>query len=254
MAQSARIFIDFWNFALNWRDRSGGLDCDWKKLPGELLAQGTMILKSVGLDHPLDLNETLVYASVKPSEVKLKGWLQNFLDRQPSVRVKIRERRTRTGGIWCNVCKKNIETCPHCNTPFERAPEKGIDTAIVTDLLSLALGGSLRPCHLGNERCRLHSSRREGPRARFEGHQRDLGGPRLRSCSHLLGSVRPRPVHRHTNAASGVKTRDTLATALNGIVTLICRPSAEMALVESACRRREEAIAKATNPAISASL
>lgn len=138
MGQSARVFVDFWNFQISWNERSGGLDCDWKKLPAELIGQTQAVLNSVGLMDPLNLDETLVYASVKPSEVNLKRWLQNFLDRQPSVRVTIRERRTQTGGIWCNVCKVNLEACPHCQTPFERAPEKGIDTAIVTDLLSLA--------------------------------------------------------------------------------------------------------------------
>jgi uncharacterized LabA/DUF88 family protein len=31
-----------------------------------------------------------------------------------------------------------VNECPHCNTPFQRAPEKGVDAAIVTDLLTLA--------------------------------------------------------------------------------------------------------------------
>ena len=88
MGIRTRIFIDFWNFQLNWNDRPGGQRCDWKRLP--------------------------------------------------SVRVRIRERRTRAGGIWCNTCKQQILTCPQCSTAFERAPEKGVDAAIVTDLLTLA--------------------------------------------------------------------------------------------------------------------
>lgn len=140
MGTSTRIFIDFWNFQLNWNDRSEGMGCDWKKLPSVLLTQAADLLSQVGLNDPLDLEETLVHASVKAvaSEVKLKTWLVSFLDNQPSFRVKVRERRNRVGGIWCNVCKVNVAECPHCQTPFERAPEKGVDAAIVTDLLSLA--------------------------------------------------------------------------------------------------------------------
>ncbi|MDZ7578239.1 MAG: hypothetical protein U0904_08720 [Candidatus Nanopelagicales bacterium] len=41
------------------------------------------------------MNETVVYASVKPNEERLKNWLGTFVDRQPFVKVKIRECRTR---------------------------------------------------------------------------------------------------------------------------------------------------------------
>lgn len=139
MGTSTRIFIDFWNFALNWNDRAKGR-CDWQKLPGVLLDQARDLLSQVGVPAELDLEETLVHASVKtgPSEAKLRAWLQSFLDKQPSYRVKIRERRTVYKGIWCNACKRDVDVCPHCNTRFQRAPEKGVDAALVTDLLTLA--------------------------------------------------------------------------------------------------------------------
>lgn len=139
MNSRIRIFIDFWNFQLNWNDRTGRQKCDWQKLPSVLLDQSRGLLQSVGLAALLDLEETLVYASVKlPGEAALKGWLLSFLDKQPSFRVKIRERRARTATVWCNFCKQPVENCPHCGTPLQRAPEKGIDAAIVTDLLMLA--------------------------------------------------------------------------------------------------------------------
>lgn len=64
-------------------------------------------------------------------------------DRQPSFRVKVRDRRVRAGGIWCNSCQTQIADCPRCDAAFKRAPEKGIDAAIATDLLSLAWEGVL---------------------------------------------------------------------------------------------------------------
>ncbi|MCI0634874.1 MAG: NYN domain-containing protein [Actinobacteria bacterium] len=139
MGTSTRIFIDFWNFQLNWNDRSQQ-GCDWQKLPTVLLGQAADLLAKVGLTDALDLEETLVHASVKTgaSEAKLRAWLQGFLDKQPSFRVKVRERRSRKGGIRCNNCKAETKECPNCSAEFERAPEKGVDAAIVTDLLSLA--------------------------------------------------------------------------------------------------------------------
>ncbi|MGH2655930.1 MAG: NYN domain-containing protein [Actinomycetota bacterium] len=140
MGTSTRIFIDFWNFALNWNERAAGQRCDWRKVPIVLLDQAHDLLAKVGLTEPLDLEETLVHASVKSgtTEARLRGWLQSFLDKQPSFRVKIRERRTLHKGIWCNTCKQETKDCPNCGTAFQRAPEKGVDAAIVTDLLTLA--------------------------------------------------------------------------------------------------------------------
>lgn len=136
---STRIFIDFWNFSLHWNERASKR-CDWLKLPNELLREAASLLRQVGSMEPLDLEETIVHASVKasPSEARLKQWLTGFLDHQPSFRVKIRQRGTRPGGIWCNNCKQQIAHCPNCDTEFERAPEKGVDAALVTDLLTLA--------------------------------------------------------------------------------------------------------------------
>ena len=137
---STRIFVDFWNFQLNWNDRAGESRCDWKKLPSVLLEQAHDLLQQVGITDALELEETLVHASVKagPSEAPLRGWLTSFLDKQPSVRVKIRQRRVRDAWVWCKTCEEKVTQCPKCETPFQRAPEKGVDAAIVTDLLTLA--------------------------------------------------------------------------------------------------------------------
>lgn len=134
-----RIFIDFWNFSLNWKDRSGGAMVDWTKVPRVLIREAESVVSSVSPGVTLALEETLVYASVKSAtEQNLRQWLTNFLDKQPSFRVKIRERRTRDAGIYCSKCGMKTDQCPNCAERFQRAAEKGVDTAIVTDLLSLA--------------------------------------------------------------------------------------------------------------------
>jgi len=140
----SRIFIDFWNFQLNWNSRASNAPCDWKALPRVLLAESRKLLEAASTTNALELHETLVYASVKASgDENLKNWLNTFLDRQPGFRVESKTRRVRSGAIWCNSCQTTIGSCPHCNVPLQRSPEKGIDAAIATDLLSLSWQGVL---------------------------------------------------------------------------------------------------------------
>lgn len=140
MPNRARIFIDFWNFQLNWNSRMPGKQCDWQSLPLALLEETNSILKgSGGVTEDTTLEETLLYASVNPtSDARLRSWLENTVDRFPSFRVKIRERRSQPKRVHCRRCKTSVDACPTCGQPYSVKVEKGVDTAIVTDLLSLA--------------------------------------------------------------------------------------------------------------------
>jgi hypothetical protein len=141
MPYRTRVFIDFWNFSLQWRDRTDKKTrIDWGQLPQVLLAEGEKQLRAVGIQDTLHLEETLVYASYDADAAgkKLKGWLDSYLDKQPSFRVKTRERRPKRRPIHCRACGEEHDTCPHCNETLKWSPEKGVDAAIVTDLLSLA--------------------------------------------------------------------------------------------------------------------
>lgn len=143
MAYRARVFIDFWNFTLQWRDRAAGDKVDWTQIPRVLLDEAEKRLQVAGISESLVLEETLVYASYNPkTDRKLKGWLDSFLDKQPSFRVNMRERRPKGRTIHCIKCGQDNDHCQHCGEPFTWAPEKGVDTAIVTDLLSLASEGA----------------------------------------------------------------------------------------------------------------
>lgn len=141
MGQRVRIFIDFWNFTLAWKARSPTANCDWTKVPRVLCDRARTVLQDAGLGD-VDLVETRVYASYEPGrENKLRGWLHNFLDRQPGVRVFAAERHWRERPIHCRTCNKDTVACA-CGAPFGRAAEKTIDARIVTDLMSLAWEGS----------------------------------------------------------------------------------------------------------------
>ncbi len=136
-----RIFIDFWNFQINWNEYIGNDKIDWKILPRELINQSEKVLKEVGINNSLQLLETCVYTSIskdKPNMLKQKQWLSNILDRFPGYRVFIRERSAQTKPIHCINCNYEFNTCPQCQTKITRSVEKGVDTQIVTDLMSQA--------------------------------------------------------------------------------------------------------------------
>jgi hypothetical protein len=138
VAYKTRIFIDFWNFQINWNERAGVARIDWSAVPRVLIDEAKTKLEAAGIDESLSLEETLVYASYNPkSEGNLRNWLEGWLNRQPSYNVKVRERKAKARKIHCSACGTDTSTC-QCGEPFTWAPEKGVDTAIVTDLLALS--------------------------------------------------------------------------------------------------------------------
>lgn len=137
-----RIFIDFWNFSLNWNQRAKDAKSDWSRLPMVLTSVAQSLLEKAGLGA-VSLEETLVYASYEPArETPLKNWLNNFLDKQPGIRVYSVERRWKKKSIHCRVCGTDVANCPSCKAELGRAAEKTVDSRIVTDLLSLAWEGA----------------------------------------------------------------------------------------------------------------
>jgi uncharacterized LabA/DUF88 family protein len=128
-----RIFIDFWNFVLGIRDYKPSYRVDWEKLPGVLVQQATT--------GPNGFYEgTCVYASINPKsqkDLRLKDFLSNTINRMPGYEIKIFERKPKKNPV-CQECHVEIKNCPSCNSLLERTVEKGVDTAIVTDMLQHA--------------------------------------------------------------------------------------------------------------------
>lgn len=137
-----RLFVDFWNFQLNFQQRSNGQNCDWTKVSTTLLNETNNLFSSNGLP-PGSIHEVRVYASYELGrESKLKNWLESWLDKQPAFTVISKERHWRQKSIHCRECGNEIANCPKCNKPLGRAAEKMVDSRIVTDMLSLAWDGS----------------------------------------------------------------------------------------------------------------
>lgn len=190
-ARRTRIFIDYWNFQLAWNVAAKQSKCDWRALPPAILAATASVLGSVGLADPLDLEETLLYASVDPvDESKLRGWLTTYIERLPSWRVTIRERKPQPRRVHCRHCNSTFAACPDCHQTFAAKPEKGVDAAIVTEHVVTCLAGRLRYSSPRNQRCRLRSRGGENSGTRIKGDQRGLGRQRTRIEGCLLGIVR----------------------------------------------------------------
>jgi hypothetical protein len=141
MAESTRvrIFIDFWNLQIQWNRTHaklgtvGLVQIPWKDLPGILTAEATpgQQVKYAGCQ---------VYASIDEEGGKdtgLSNWLQHVLSSYPGYSVEVKKRKLKAN-VKCSECRSEIATCPKCNKPMRQTSEKGIDAAIITDLLSMA--------------------------------------------------------------------------------------------------------------------
>jgi uncharacterized LabA/DUF88 family protein len=144
-----RIFVDFWNLQLTLNERHEE-ECarkrepherfliDWQKLPQCLVAEAAKLLNATSHSY----EGTIVYTSYNPKNQKDKGfhrWATSWLDRQPGIQVEVYERRP-TGPPKCPTCHREIATCPHssCSQALNGSVEKGVDTAIATDMIRLA--------------------------------------------------------------------------------------------------------------------
>ncbi len=130
-----RVFIDFWNLQLSMRGLAGTeFRFDWKKLPAWLAAEGALVCQAQG-----SYEGAHVYMSFNPASERDAGlprWA-NWLNRQPGVQVDIKEQRPKDPPS-CPECHQRVPTCPACGASLARMQEKGVDTAIVTDMIRLA--------------------------------------------------------------------------------------------------------------------
>ena len=130
------IFIDFWNFQLSVILLMGkAYRADWLKLSPWMVAQAQKLIGG-----PLEHLETRVYLSFNSRSLedrRLKDWALNTLERFPGVRVIATERKLKHAP-YCPVCHNQVQLCPHCGKSMTGTIEKGVDTAIVTDMFSLA--------------------------------------------------------------------------------------------------------------------
>lgn len=140
-----RVFIDFWNFVLSIRESiRKDFPLDWKRLGPWLMSEAERHVLQPGDLGTLryeGMNVYLSYDPRKPEDAKLKKWALGTIDRFPGVRVIAMERKPK-GPPDCPTCHDPIEVCPKCQAPMRGSIEKGVDTAIVTDMIQLAWDNS----------------------------------------------------------------------------------------------------------------
>jgi uncharacterized LabA/DUF88 family protein len=141
MPPRTRIFIDFWNFQLSLNaNSSAGYRLDWKLLSPWLISQAEAAVATT-----LAYEGTHIYVSTDPAskaEAGLRDFALNVLDRFPGVDVTHIERKPRNPPT-CPNCHQSITSCPHCAGPMNRTIEKGVDTAVVTDIFKLVWENAL---------------------------------------------------------------------------------------------------------------
>lgn len=137
-----RIFVDFWNFTL----AIGGLSpkplVDWRKLGPVLAAEAGALVDQT---RPARYEGLHVYGSfdpAKPADAKLRGWFTNTLDKMPGVNVVALARQRKRGYPRCPSCQAETTNCHACGVDMRGTEEKGVDTRIVTDMISLAWSNS----------------------------------------------------------------------------------------------------------------
>lgn len=142
-----RVFVDFWNFDISMRQRgfySDGYSADWRQLGPCLALHGQRAVADAAFAVYLGMN---VYGSYDPDNLKdagLRRWMSNTVARFPGVHPIMVPRRRRREGPKCPLCHTEVRFCPNpeCQADMRGTEEKGVDTRIATDLISLAWDGN----------------------------------------------------------------------------------------------------------------
>jgi uncharacterized LabA/DUF88 family protein len=138
--ERVRIFVDFWNFQLAWNEfqRHKGSDPNAVRIPWETTLPRVLVERGNPKGRYVGAH---VYASIDPANPADKG-LSRFLhamDGFPGYSVTVKERRPASPVKCTNPdCRIRIDSCPSCKQQLRRTVEKGIDTALLTDLIRSA--------------------------------------------------------------------------------------------------------------------
>jgi uncharacterized LabA/DUF88 family protein len=133
-----RIFVDFWNFTLSMNNEKPRFQPDWTKI-GRLLTAKSAEQVDPAVSHSFEAMH--VYGSFDPAsraDVKLRTWLEGWLDKQPGVHVSSVPRQKKKSPPRCPACYSEAATCASCGADMRGTEEKGVDTRIVTDMMSHA--------------------------------------------------------------------------------------------------------------------
>lgn len=130
------VFVDFWNYTLSMKEHSGTFKTDWKRFPKILTREAGVLVDPTAMAIYSGMN---VYGSYnKATDASLHRWATNTLDGFPGVKAFFKARTHKKSFPSCPSCHHKVEACPQCITDMRGTEEKGVDTRIATDLVSLA--------------------------------------------------------------------------------------------------------------------
>lgn len=163
-----KIFVDFWNFQLAWNTFHGKapvVKIPWNPRFYDMLVSS--------IDKTAVYAGTHVFASFDPlskKDLQLRKFL-NVMDSFPGYRVVVKERKP-LNHLRCSNdgCRLEISKCPHCGQDIRRTVEKGVDTALVTDLIRFGIDDYYDRRDSRRRRCRPRSGSRISGRSDEASH------------------------------------------------------------------------------------
>lgn len=139
-----KLFIDFWNFELSCKEFGSEHDpfkIDWKKLPDILCKQVQIQLtQNQNFNPGFTYEGACVYISYGPKDEKLRRWAEDTLSAFPGYTIEAYERQPKSNQK-CQQCKQFITVCPNCEALLQGTMEKGVDTKLAVDMISMAWDG-----------------------------------------------------------------------------------------------------------------
>ena len=132
------VFLDYSNFRASMGRTEAGFQIDIVPL-GRCLAETA--LAAVDASAGLDYGGMRLYGSYDPVSQagnKQRNWYNNFASQVPGISVTAVPRQRKKTGPVCPSCNDEVVRCPDCGSDMRGTEEKGVDTRIATDLISLA--------------------------------------------------------------------------------------------------------------------
>ena len=129
-------FVDFWNYTLSMKGVDHSFQTDWKAIPKIITREAGKLVDPTALAVYSGMN---VYGSYnKTTETSLNRWATTVLDTFPGVNVSFKQRTRKKSPPKCPACQSEVPKCPSCGKDMRGTEEKGVDTQIATDMISLA--------------------------------------------------------------------------------------------------------------------
>ena len=133
-----RVFVDFWNFSLELRRQEASFLTDWTKIGPLFASESAKLIDPTVLSTFEGMHVYGSFDPSKPQDTKLRNWFANTLDKMPGVHVVLLERQRKRSYPKCPTCQNEAVECVACGGDMRGTEEKGVDTRIVADMISLA--------------------------------------------------------------------------------------------------------------------